>query len=103
MIIEAKKISKASLFKLLLKGLGCGFFVLFVGCGVAAILGAETVSWNGEPVKGLMGGVTAFLMWPFFSLFLACFIWLFSVFGLWIYSFFGTLSIEFKGVVENAE
>lgn len=103
MQIEAKKISKASLFRLITLGLGCGFFVFFTLCGVASIFGAETVSWNGESVTGVMGLVAALLMWPIFSLFFSLFIWLVSIFGLWVYSFFGTLKFEFRDVVTKAD
>ncbi|MFW1676855.1 hypothetical protein ACFVYJ_03625 [Pontibacter sp. JAM-7] len=103
MHIEARKISKASLFRLLTLGLGCGFFVLFTLCGIASIFGADTVSWNGESVTGVMGLAAALLMWPLFSLFFALFIWLVSIFGLWLYAFFGTLTFEFRDVVSKEE
>lgn len=103
MQIEARKISKASLFRLIALGLGCGFLVFFTLCGIASIFGAETVRWNGESVTGIMGLIAAFLMWPVFSLLFTLFIWLVSIFGLWVYSFFGTLKFEFRDVVNKAE
>jgi hypothetical protein len=103
MHIEANKISKASLFRLITLGLGYGFFLLFALCGTAALFGAESVYWNGESVTGIMGLVVAILMWPFFSLFFSLFIWLVLICGLWFYSFFGTLKFEFRDVVTKAE
>jgi len=103
MQIEAKKISKSSLFRLLALGLGSGFLVFFTLCGIASVFGAETVHWNGEIVTGVMGLVTALLMWPFFTFGFTLFIWLFSIFGLWVYSFFGTLKFEFRDVVTKTE
>lgn len=100
MIIIAEKISKRSYFKLLFTSLFFGFFFFFLLCGIAAAFGAETVSWNGKLVTGINGLFTAILMWPFFSLFFSCFLWVFGSFGLWLYSLYKPLEVGFKGKVE---
>ena len=101
MIVTADKISKGSYFNLLITSIFFGFFFFFLLCGIAAIYGAHTVSWNGKPVTGINGLFTAILMWPFFSLFFSCFLWVFGSFGLWLYSFYKPLTIRFKGKTES--
>ena len=97
-IVEAKKISKASLFKLMLIGAFIGLFLLFLLFGIAAIYGYETVSFNDKYITGVWGFIAALLMWPIFSLFFTCFGWAIITFGLWIYSFFRVLRVAFRGV-----
>lgn len=101
MDITAKKISKGSVFKIYFLGLAGGFFVLFFIFGVSAIFGAETVKWEEQPITGIMGFITAMLMWPFFSFFFAGFMWLISILGLWLYSFIKPITISFKDVVAS--
>lgn len=103
MIVTAEKISKGSYFRLLFTSILLGFFFFFLLCGIAAVFGAQTVSWNGQYVTGVNGLFSAMLMWPFFSLFFSCFLWLFGSFGLWIYSFYKPLRVKFKGIVETQE
>ena len=103
MNITAQKISKASFFKLNLIAFGIGFFFFFLICGVAAIFGAETVKWEGQPVTGINGLLLALAMWPFFTLFITAFLWVFGVFGLWVYSFFKPIKVRFKGSVTSEE
>ncbi len=99
MNITAKKLTKGSVFKIYFLGLAGGFFVLFLIFGISAIFGAETVKWEGQPITGFMGLVTAMLMWPFFSFFFAGFMWLISILGLWLYSLIRPITISFKDVV----
>ena len=101
MIIKAEKISKGSFFKLLIISLGFGFFFFFLLCGIAAAFGASTVTLNGQHVTGIKGLISAIIMWPLFSLFFSCFLWVFGVIGLWVYSFISPLTIEFKGKTEQ--
>ena len=102
-IVEARKISKASLFKLMLTGASIGLFLLFLLCGIAAIYGYETVSFNDKYITGLWGLITALLMWPIFSLLFTCFGWVVITFGLWIYSFFRDLRVAFREVKGSGE
>ena len=103
MEVIAHKISKKSLFKLMLTGAACGFFIFFVLCGIAAFFGADTVTWDGESVTGLSGLLLSLAMWPFFSLFFTLFLGVFITFGLWIFSFFKPLKVTFKGVLNEGE
>ncbi len=97
MIVTAEKISKGSFFKLTLTAFSLGFLLFFLICGIAATFGAETVSWDNQPVKGIKGLLVALMMWPFFSFLMTAFLWCFGVVGLWLYSFYKPLKIEFKG------
>ena len=102
-IVEARKISKASLFKLMLTGASIGLFLLFLLCGIAAIYGYETISFNDKYITGLWGLIAALLMWPIFSLLFTCFGWAVITFGLWIYSFFRVLRVAFREVKGSGE
>ena len=96
MEVVAKKISKRSLFKILFIGTTFGFAVFFIGCGIGALFGLESVHWGDEPVTGVSGLLLAFAMWPFFTFFMTLFIWLFCILGLWLYSFFKPIKVTFK-------
>jgi hypothetical protein len=95
MKIQARKLTKKSLFKLILISYSIPFFLFFLLCGIASIFGAETVKWNKEPITGIMGLFAALLMYPIFCLVFSCFAWVASAFGLWVYSKFKKLDIEF--------
>jgi len=101
MKLEVHKISKFSLFKLLILGIGCSFFFLFLVFGVAALMGEETVKFDNQPIIGIQGLITSMLIWPIFSLTFSSFIWCFCSLGLWVYSFLGNLNLKFK-IVEGA-
>ncbi|GFD90464.1 hypothetical protein KUL152_26900 [Tenacibaculum sp. KUL152] len=101
MEVVAKKISKKSLFKILFIGAFLGFAVFFIGCGIGAFFGLESVRWNNEPVFGVSGFLLALAMWPFFTFFLSLFIWLFCILGLWVYSFFKPIKVTFKQPIQG--
>lgn len=101
MEVVAKKISKRSLFKILFIGTTFGFAVFFIGCGIGALFGLESVHWDDEPVTGVLGLIVAFAMWPFFTFFMSLFIWLFCILGLWLYSFFKPIKVTFKQPIEG--
>lgn len=103
MIIEAQKISKASFFKLLFTAFSIGLFFFFLGCGIAAAFGAQTVSYEGAPITGIKGLIAALIMWPIFSVIFTGFLWLFGVLGLWVFSFFSPLRVKFKGKTSQIE
>ena len=96
MEIIAKKISKKSLFKLLLSGFGVSIFIFCVLCGVAALFGMSMVQINGVHRYGFEGLVYGFLMGPVFAVVGSTFIWCMMAFGLWITSFFKPLNLSFK-------
>lgn len=95
MTFRAKKISKKSLFKILLIGLGIGSFFFFLLIALLSLSGREGVELNGEPVSGFVGFMTVMAMWPFLTLIQTFIVWLFSILGLWVYSFIRPISIDF--------
>lgn len=103
MIIVARKISRDSVFRILFIGLGGTFFMLFLLLGIGALFGADTVSFDDEPVTGIKGLGVALLMWPVFSFLMSAFLWCACIFGLWLYSLFAPIKVEFKNVVSGAE
>ncbi|MDU0111735.1 hypothetical protein RT723_01655 [Psychrosphaera aquimarina] len=103
MEVTAKKISKSSLFKILVLGNCLGLFVLCILFGVAAFFGAETVQWNDEYKTGLDGLFYSILMGPIFGFFFACVMWVYSAFGLWVYSLFRPIKITFVEVDQSPE
>ena len=98
MKLEVHKLSKLTILKIYLIGIGVSAFTLTALCGLAGLFGADTVNWNGEQITG----VSALLYGPLIGLMITVFgsviCWLFSIFGLWIYSFYKPLTIEFTEV-----
>jgi hypothetical protein len=93
--ISARKITKGSLYKLLLIGISIPFLPFFLLCGVASIFGANTVHLGEKPITGIMGLISAVLMYPAFCLMFSGFAWLCIAFGLWFYSKFKKIEISF--------
>jgi hypothetical protein len=93
--ICARKITKGSLYKLLLIGISIPFSLFFLICGIASMFGANTVHWGEKPITGIMGLISAVLMYPVFCLIFAGLAWLCIAFGLWIYSKFRTIELFF--------
>ncbi len=93
--IRARKISGGSLYKLLLIGTSIPLLLFSLVCGVASIYGADTVLWNEKPITGIMGFISAIIMYPVSCVIAAGFAWLGIVFGLWIYSRFRKIEITF--------
>lgn len=96
MEIIAEKISKKSLFKLLLLGFGVSVCVFCVLCGIAALFGMSMVQVNGVHRYGLEGLIYGILMGPIFAVIGGAVIWCLMAFGLWVTSFFKPLKLTFK-------
>ncbi len=95
MKINAKKIKKGSLFKLILVSMVVPTGLFFLLCGLASVFGSETVKWNNEPVTGINGLFAAIAMYPFFVVILTAILWVGAAIGLWAYSWFKNLELEF--------
>lgn len=96
MALEIRKLSLGTVYKLTTLGFLCSLVPFCLLMGVFAAFGAETLTWNEQPVKGLTGLIAS----PFIGLFMAL---VFSAllgtalaFGLWVYSWFGTLTIRYR-------
>lgn len=98
MIINSARISKKSLFRLLLIGNLFGWMVFFLIAAIGSLFGLEaiTISLNGASVTGVPGFILVLITWPVFSLFWATFTWIFSALGLWIYSTRKSLTLELQ-------
>lgn len=94
MKIRAKKLTKKSLFKLILICSIVPFGLFFFLCGIASYFGSETVQWNGQTVTGMNGLLTALLIYPLFVFVFTVLSWVGAVMSLWVYSWFGKLKLE---------
>ncbi|WP_199911591.1 hypothetical protein [Dongshaea marina] len=103
MIVHTHKITKLSLFKLLIIGIGIFQLLTSVFFGICALIGIGWVHLNGEIVTGVKGLLTSLLLWPVMTIFLTLTVWIACIIGLWIYSWFGTLKIELKEVSQERE
>lgn len=99
MKIRAKKLKKASLFKLIFVSTLIPMGLFFLLCGIAAAFGASTVTLNGASQTGWQGLLAAVIMFPFFVLIFSGLTWIFAALGLWMYSWFRDIEIE---VVEGS-
>jgi len=96
MSLQVRKLSLGTVYKLTALGFLFSMVPFAVLMGLFAAFGAETLSWNDQPVTGLTGLIAS----PFIGLFIAL---LFSALlgtamalGLWVYSWFGTLTLEYR-------
>ena len=99
--IVARKISKGSLFKILLIGTTCSFAVLFIFMGLATLFGEGTLTVFGEETSGIKGLVSVIIFWPVFSVLFTLSMWIYMAFGLWIYSLFKPLKVTFEGMLDK--
>lgn len=100
MIIKTKKISKYSLFKLLLCGYSMIVIPFFIVCGISSLFGGQNVQVGGEPVTGVMGLVASLIMAPIFSTMLSILNWIPLAIGLWIFSKIKHINIELTEVTD---
>jgi len=95
MRIRAKKITKASLFKILFIGFSVSLFPFMYLCGIASLFGANTVRLNGQPVYGIKGLITALVLYVISCVIVVPLMWLGQILSFWIYSHFKKIEIEF--------
>jgi hypothetical protein len=94
--ISTSGLKAGSLFKFLWLGNAFGLLPLFIIAGVAAMLGAGTVTINQQPVRGPLALPAAVVMWPIFAAVLSCLQWVVFALGFWLYSRWGKLTLRFK-------
>ncbi len=83
MKVCARKLTKASLFKILFIGFAIALLPFMLLCGIASVFGATTIIVNNRPVTGIMGLIAAIVMYPIFCLVFPSIMWLGCAFGLW--------------------
>ncbi|MGI0133408.1 MAG: hypothetical protein ACREBW_00405, partial [Candidatus Micrarchaeaceae archaeon] len=81
--VVAHKLHGTTLYKLLLLGLAISLFLLGIVFGVAAMFGADTVTWNHEHLHGFTGLIASVLMSEFLALMFTGIVGSLAVFGLW--------------------
>ena len=93
-----KKLSMGTVYRLV--GLGCLFSIVpfSVLMGLMAIGGADTLSWNNQPITGIKAVLVSPFIGVFISLlFTAIFgtlVWL----GLWLHSFVRPMKLVYKPI-----
>ena len=95
MKIKSRKLRKSSLFKLIFVSQLVPMGLFFLVCGIAALLGKETVEVNGSHLTGVMGVIAAIIMYPIFLILFSSIIWVGAEFGLWTFSLFQKIELEF--------
>ena len=93
---SVKRLSAGSIYKLAFIGVTTTFIPLGLVFGVLALLGANTVQWNNEPLHGVSGLFAGPVFGVIMALFLSAFLGTASALGLWLYSKFRPLSLSGK-------
>ncbi len=99
--IEIQRLSAGSIYKLLFIGSTVTCVPLGLVFGVLAYFGADTVTWNGEPLTGFLGLVAGPLMGLFLVAWVVAFIGTVSVLGLWVYSKFRPITLVIREVAAD--
>jgi len=102
-IVNIKKISAGTFYKLIAIGLTIGLLPAFTFFGLLASTGMNVLTWNAEPVTGLKALYIGPLMGVFMALIFTVIFGSITVFGLWIFSFFRTIKIEYTLADNNSE
>ncbi|PCI79758.1 MAG: hypothetical protein COB20_04010 [SAR86 cluster bacterium] len=95
-IIDSKNISKKSLFKFLLAGIGIGSLFLWLLLSLLSGFVSGSVDMTLESASGLAGFTQSLLIWPFFALIWAGFTWLFLILGLATINRFTSITLQTK-------
>jgi len=86
--LEFQRMGAGSVYKLVFTGLACGFIPLCILCGIMALFGLNTVTWNGQSVTGPSALVAAPLIGLFLSLLFTALFGSVIALGLWVFSKF---------------
>lgn len=96
MIIEARSISKRSLFKLLIVGFGCGSLILWLLISALSMYASGSLTWEIEAERGLARFFDTFILWPVFALLWVAFTWFFLVVGMLLVNRFSTVTVKIR-------
>jgi hypothetical protein len=91
-----------SVYKLIFIGLVFFFVPLSILFGLLALIGWNTVQWNGQQLYGLAGLLVSPLIGAVVVGFFTVFLGTACVAGLWLYSKFKPLSLWAKDVTHHA-
>jgi len=95
-VIDSKDISKKSLFKFLVAGIGIGSLFLWLLLSIFFSFASGGVEMTFESASGLAGFAETFIIWPFFALIWAGFTWTFLILGLATINKFTTVTLKIK-------
>lgn len=95
--LEVKRLTTGTVFKILGIGYACSLIPFSLLMGIFSFFGAGTVTWNGQPLTGIVGLVAAPFIGVFLALLFAGLFGLFLAFGLWIFSRFRSLVLVYWG------
>lgn len=96
MLIDSKNISKKSLFKLLLIGLGVGSLLLWLLLSILSSFASGNISLSLESTPGFAQFLEVLATWPLFALLWIGFTWLSLMLGLTIVNRFTSLTLKTK-------
>ncbi len=94
-LLEVKKLSAGTVYKLIAIGSVVGFLPLGLLAGILGALDFSTVTWNGQPVVGLSAILVAPLVMGFMGLFFTGLFGSVTVLGLWLYSLVKPIKIYY--------
>jgi hypothetical protein len=94
--ITSRRLSVGSVYKLWLIGLSVSMVPLGILCGILALFGFNTVTWNQQPLHGIAGLAGGLLIGIGIALLFTAFLGSAAAFGLWLYSRFRPLTLLVK-------
>lgn len=95
-----RTVRAGTIYKLLLLGLLLSMVPLSTLMGIAALFGADTVKWNGEPLHGWLGLLASPFLGIFIALLFTGFVGTLTCLGLWLLSWFRPIKLR---VVQMAD
>jgi hypothetical protein len=85
--LSVARVAKRTVWKLLTSALFPFMIMFSVINGVFALFGADTIQWNGQPIKGFAGLIASPFIGAFAAGMLCIFGWLVITIGLWLHRF----------------
>jgi hypothetical protein len=101
-LVVAHKLHGTTLYKLLFIGLAISCFILGTIFGVAALFGANTVTWNHQQLHGVGGLIASILICEFLAVAFTGIVGSLAVFGLWLLSLWRPVSLRISVVESQA-
>lgn len=96
-VLEVKKISVGTVFKIVAIGLSTLFVIFGVISEIMGVMGFDTgITFNNQPVTGIKAIVLAPLFSLIGALIMTAIFGSMIALGLWIYSFFKPIKIEYE-------
>jgi hypothetical protein len=97
--IVVRRLRGGSLFKLIFIGNFTFFLPFSLIAGILAMFGADSVTWNQQPVTGIPAFIVSLFGGLLTGLVLSALGWVAMFIGLWIYSRFKSIQLEYIPIV----